>query len=435
MQIELLAIVETLKEFKGMLWGQPVKVYTDHKNLMRDALGLTSDRVYRWRLLLEEYGPEIVYIKGIHNTVADAISRLEYDPSVNKTAESYLMTKVKGNSRSVQRQNWLTLSKHWCKVDTDDTTKHEDLNLVFATHGEEDEIYPLTIIEIAEAQKKDRNLKIYYKRNAKTPEKGMSFQLIEDTKVLCKEDKLVIPASLQHRAVSWYHHYLQHPGHSRLEETLRSVMYWKGMRHTIRKYVKSCRSCQVNKRHSQKYGHVPPKGIKRKPTSVKNPQANAILERIHAVVMTMLRTAEIDMADSVKPSDIDVFLSDAAWAIRSTYHTVLKASPGAAIFGRDMLFDIPFIADWKKIGEHRQLLTDRNTARENEGRIDYDYQVGQKVLVRNDGILRKAESRYLREPWLITSVHTNGTIRVQCGNKSERMNIRRVKPFDDGTNI
>jgi len=73
--------------------------------------------------------------------------------------------------------------------------------------------------------------------------------------------------------------------------------------------------------------------IKHKPTSIKNPQANAILERIHAVVMTMLRTAEIDMADSVKPSDIDVLISDAAWAIRSTYHTVLKASPGAAIFG------------------------------------------------------------------------------------------------------
>ena len=72
-EIELLAIVETLKEFKGMLWGQQVKVYTDHQNLMRDALGLTSDRVYQWQLLLEEYGPEIVYIKGIHNTVADAV--------------------------------------------------------------------------------------------------------------------------------------------------------------------------------------------------------------------------------------------------------------------------------------------------------------------------------------------------------------------------
>eukprot|EP00804_Cyclotella_cryptica_P030266 CCRYP_017133-RA/>CCRYP_017133-RA protein AED:0.43 eAED:0.43 QI:0/0/0/1/0/0/2/0/105 len=50
---ELLAIVETLKEFKGILWGQQITVYTDHNNLMQDALRLTSDQVYRWRLLLE----------------------------------------------------------------------------------------------------------------------------------------------------------------------------------------------------------------------------------------------------------------------------------------------------------------------------------------------------------------------------------------------
>ena len=56
-----------------MLWGQTIKVYTDHKNLTQDALGLTSDKVYRWRLLLEEFTPEIVYTKGIHNTVTDAI--------------------------------------------------------------------------------------------------------------------------------------------------------------------------------------------------------------------------------------------------------------------------------------------------------------------------------------------------------------------------
>jgi hypothetical protein len=62
----------------------------------------------------------------------------------------------------------------------------------------------------------------------------------------------------------------------------------------------------------------------------------------------------------VNASDIDIFLADAAWAIHSTHHTVLKASPGAAIFGQDMLFDIPYIADWKKIGEHRQRLTDLN---------------------------------------------------------------------------
>jgi hypothetical protein len=82
-EIELLAIVETLKEFKGMLWGQNIKVFTDYANLMRDALGSTSDWVYQWRLLLEEYRQEIVYIKGVHNTVADAVLRLEYDPSVN----------------------------------------------------------------------------------------------------------------------------------------------------------------------------------------------------------------------------------------------------------------------------------------------------------------------------------------------------------------
>jgi hypothetical protein len=63
-EIELLAIVETLKEFKGMLWGQDIKVFTDHKNLARDALGLTSDRVYNWQPLLEEYAPKIIYIKG-----------------------------------------------------------------------------------------------------------------------------------------------------------------------------------------------------------------------------------------------------------------------------------------------------------------------------------------------------------------------------------
>jgi hypothetical protein len=93
-----------------------------------------------------------------------------------------------------------------------------------------------------------------------------------------------------------------------------------------------------------------------------NPQANAILEHIHAVLGNMLRTSELNMAEMVKPSDIDVFLSDATWDICSTYHTVLKASPGAAMFGHDMFFDILFIADWKKIGEHRQRLTDRNTA-------------------------------------------------------------------------
>ena len=443
-EIELLAIVETLKEFKGMLWGQQVKVFTDHQNLMRDALGSTSDRIYRWRLLIEEYGPEIIYIKGIHHTVADAISRLDFTP-----------------------------------------IKHEEpLSAVFANRSEEDEIYPLTIKEIAEAQSADRTLQ-------KTKDKYKSI-LVENIYVFCKDGKVVIPKSLQKRAVCWYHHYLQHPGNTRLEETLRAVMYWTNLRQTVRSHVKNCKSCQINKKQSKKYGKLPTKmvvttpwealcvdligpytlrgkdrteidfmcltmidpasswfevvelpvvessttgkardktkeayfdkssamistlvnktwfsryprcqhiiydngsefklhfealcdsyGIKRKPTSVKNPQANAILERVHQVLMSMLRTAELDMADSVAPSDIDMFLTNASWAIRSTYHTVLKASPGAAIFGRDMLFDIPFLADWNKIGDYRQHQTDLNTQRENKTRVDHDYKVGDSYV-------------------------------------------------------
>ena len=145
----------------------------------------------------------------------------------------------------------------------------------------------------------------------------------------------------------------------------------------------------------------------------------------------MMRTSEIDMAESVEPADIDTFIDNAAWAICSTYHTVLKASPGAAIFGRDMLFDVPFIADWKQIGENRQRKTDLNNDNENKKRVDYDYKVGDKILIRKDGILRKAESIWKKELWTITTVHTNGTIRIQCGTKSERINIRRVTPFSE----
>ncbi len=96
-----------------------------------------------------------------------------------------------------------------------------------------------------------------------------------------------------------------------------------------------------------------------------------------------------------------------------------------------MLFDIPFTADWQKIGEHKKRLTNLNNARKNEGRIDYDYKVGQKVLLRKEGILRNAESRWQNKPWLISSVHTNGTITVQRRSKIDRMNIRRVKPFEE----
>ncbi len=96
-----------------------------------------------------------------------------------------------------------------------------------------------------------------------------------------------------------------------------------------------------------------------------------------------------------------------------------------------MLFDVPFVADWHKIGEQKQSLTNHVNQHNNTKHIDYDYKVGDKVLLIYKGILCKAESTYGKEPWSITTVHTNGTIRIQPGTRTERLSIQRVQPFTE----
>ena len=106
----------------------------------------------------------------------------------------------------------------------------------------------------------------------------------------------------------------------------------------------------------------------------------------------MFCTAKLNMAKTVPPMTLMSFLT--------TQHGqfTLKASPGVAIFGHDMLFNIPFIANWNKIGDYRQCQTDLNMARKDSKQVDYDYKVGNKVLLTQEDILRKAESPYSRKP-------------------------------------
>jgi hypothetical protein len=144
-----------------MLWGQTIKVYTDHKNLTQDALGLPSDRVYCWQLLLAEFAPEIVYIKGIHNTVTDVFSQLDYNPVVNPTSEfNYSTFGIPEKGETIVK--WKAFSKLWCCYDKNkpgNEAQECNLNEMFANRSKEEELLLLTTPEIAEAQKADVKLK------------------------------------------------------------------------------------------------------------------------------------------------------------------------------------------------------------------------------------------------------------------------------------
>ncbi len=131
---------------------------------------------------------------------------------------------------------------------------------MFANRSKEEEIFPLTTPEIAQAQKANVKLKHCLRCNA-VLDKGLEVRLVDNTYVVCKDGKMIILKPLQRRAVLWYHHYLQHPGHTQLKETMNATMYWKGMGISIPSLTKSCRACQVNKKRKLKYGHLPPKTV------------------------------------------------------------------------------------------------------------------------------------------------------------------------------
>ena len=147
-----------------------------------------------------------MHIKGIHNTVADAISRLDFGLVQDKKANGMMFMKC-----------WCHCTMHAPTEESTITHQHQ-INMVFANCSEDNVIYPLTVKEIAQSHRRcspkemKQNSQVFQSQS-KTDK--YSSQLIMDTQVLCKDGKMVIPKVLQRRAVSWYHHYLQHPGHLR----------------------------------------------------------------------------------------------------------------------------------------------------------------------------------------------------------------------------
>ncbi len=170
-------------------------------------------------------------------------------------------------------------------------------------------------------------------------------------------------------------------------------------------------------------------GIKAKPTTSHNPQANAIIERVHKVVNEMLRSFDLEKQQLEDTNPFEYFLQSTAWAIRSTYHTTLQATPCQLVFGRDMIHNIAFKANWDRIQKRKQDIINKSNKKENKSRIPYEHKVGDQVLLETPGILRKLSTPRMG-PYPVTKVYKNGTIQIQKGIVSERVNIRRISPFN-----
>ncbi|KAL7561342.1 hypothetical protein ACA910_001450 [Epithemia clementina (nom. ined.)] len=94
-----------------------------------------------------------------------------------------------------------------------------------------------------------------------------------------------------------------------------------------------------------------------------------------------------------------------------------------------MLFDLPLIVDMEVVRLHRQQIVDKRARLANRSRIFHDYSVGDQVLLRATNP-DKLDLRTSPNPFLVTRVHTNGTVTIQRGpHVTERINVRRLLPY------
>ena len=172
-------------------------------------------------------------------------------------------------------------------------------------------------------------------------------------------------------------------------------------------------------------------GIRSVPTTVKNPQSNAIVERLHQTMGDILRV----MLHINPPNDendanqiVDNALATVVHSSRCAVNHTMQTSPGALVFQRDMIMNVPLIANLYSIQQRRQQLIDENLRRTNARRIQHNYSIGDRVMVvEYDPTKLDAKKR---GPFTIVRVFTNGTVRLQiAAHVQETFNIRKIWPY------
>lgn len=507
MEKELLSIVSTLQEFRSMLLGADIHIYTDHKNLTHKHL--TSQRVIRWRLFLEDFSPTFHYIKGSENIIADALSRLPFNEEIIE-GTAHLGPKISPPSDG------------FC-LEQDDKALFD----CFLHHPNIDIIpYPLSYDRLQQQQQQDLPLKQTYQHDYHYIVKSFTptIELITYQHTPTSPSKIVIPTTMLLEMVIWYHLNLNHPGATRLYNTIAMHFYHRQLMSTVNDVNKRCDFCQRYKNTLRGYGQLPPKEatfnpwetvavdligpwtfsvnnitstfsaltiidtdtnlteavsitnkraqyiamkfentwlarypkpnrcihdnggeftgeefqkmlrlhhIKDVPTTIKNPQSNAICERMHQTIENMLRTFLYNQSphDFQQLQDlVDSAIASAIYAMRTTIHTTLKTTPGILAFHRDMLLNIPITAQIQDIQNRRQKIIDQNNAKENRKRHPHQYQPHNLVLL-SETQPTKLQQRF-KGPYTITQVHDNGTVTIQLHNNiTQRINIRRIKPY------
>jgi hypothetical protein len=234
---ELLSIVETLKEYRTMLFGcKELHVHTDHKNLTFN--NLQTQRVLRWRLFLEEYGPIFHHIKGDDNVMADALSRLPFSERQNHP-QSFA---EKLSDTRCQNQNQSADSFFSMATDEDDL-----LDCFVHLPAQQDVPFQMDYHTIAQAQMQDAAL---LQQSQSQPLKVIQKLLAPNTSVYCYVPspgapwKIYLPTGLLNNIVRWYHLALGHVGISRLADTLRMHFFHPRLQQVCEAEVKKCDPCQ-----------------------------------------------------------------------------------------------------------------------------------------------------------------------------------------------